>query len=733
MELTALRFPLTLAFQRRKVTHTRNQMFGWIVCCIVLSSQFVFAQTNQVIYTDLLGTGWQDWSWATVNLTNTAPVHTGTSSISVNAGANQALYLHQNAFDTSGYTNLTFWIDGGSVGGQQLLVKAELDGAPQTAVNLPALSSNVWQQITLSLASLGVTNKPNMDGFWIQDRSGSTEPTFYVDDIQLTVPPPPAVVHLGINASQIVRTADPRHFGVNTAVWDGVFDTSTTISLMTEMANQAFRFPGGSLADDYHWASNTTDTNTWTWSTSFDNFADVATNTHAQAFITVNYGSGSPTEAANWVQYSNVTKKYGFTYWEVGNENYGSWETDTNALPNDPYTYATLFHSYLSQMKAVDPSIKIGAVVITGEDSYATYTNHAAINPRTGVTHYGWTPVLLSTMNQLGITPNFVIYHQYAQAPGAENDAALLQSSSTWAANAADLCQQLSDYLGAAATNVELVCTENNSVYTNPGKQTTSLVNGLFMADSIGQILQTEFNGLIWWDLRNGQETDNNNDGSLYGWRPYGDYGIVDSATPAGPADRYPTFYVAKLLQHFARGGDQIVSATSDYAFLSVYGAKRTNGALTLLVLNKSPMNTLNANVAISGYTPTTNALVYSYGIPQDNSAETGIGSADVSQTTLFGVATNFSCSFAPYSATVISLTSVTPPTDLTIKIIGTNVVLMFSSISSAGYDIQCKNDLASGSWSNLALDVPGTGGILTNIDVGAASLPRRFYQVGAH
>jgi alpha-L-arabinofuranosidase len=29
------------------------------------------------------------------------------------------------------------------------------------------------------------------------------------------------------------------------------------------MNNQALRFPGGSLADDYHWASNTTDTNTW--------------------------------------------------------------------------------------------------------------------------------------------------------------------------------------------------------------------------------------------------------------------------------------------------------------------------------------------------------------------------------------------------------------------------------------------------------------------------------------
>src|SRR5579862_5745869 len=209
-----------------------------IVFCIVLRADSSFAQANQSVYADMLGTGWQDWSWATVNLASTNTVHSGSKSISVDAAANEALYLHHDAFSTSAYTNLTFWINGGAVGGQQLQVRAELNGAAQIAVHLPTLSSNVWQQITLSLASLGVTNKSNMDGFWIQDYSGATEPTFYVDDIQLTVPPAPAVVHLSIDAAQIVRTVDPRHFGINAAVWDNVFDTPTTISLLTEMADQ---------------------------------------------------------------------------------------------------------------------------------------------------------------------------------------------------------------------------------------------------------------------------------------------------------------------------------------------------------------------------------------------------------------------------------------------------------------------------------------------------------------
>ena len=621
------------------------------------------AQSDQLVYSDTLQNGWQNWSWATVNLSNGAPVQAGTASIAVNAGAWQALYLHHNAFDSSIYTGLTFWIHGGSTGGQLLQVQAELNGTSQTVVALPPLAANTWQQVTISLASLGVQSKPNLDGFWIQNRSGTTQPTFYVDSISFKAQPAPAVVNVTVNAGQTVRIVDARQFGLNAAVWDSVFDTATTVNLLTEMGNQALRFPGGSLSDDYHWATNTTANNTWQWATSFSKFAQVATTVGSQVFITVNYGSGTPAEAAGWVNASNVTNHYGFKYWEIGNENYGSWETDTNTRPHDPYTYAQRFQAYYTQMKAVDPTIKIGAVAVTGEDSYANYTDHTVTNPRTGVQHNGWTPVMLATLRSLGITPDFLIYHRYPQAPGAETDQGLLLSSATWASDAADLRQQAKDYLGAAASGVELACTENNSVYSNPGKQTTSLVNGLFMADSICAAMNTEFNAVVWWDLRNGQETSNNNSSALYGWRPYGDYGVADSADPAGPADFYPSFYVGRLLQYFARGGDQLVPSTSDYSLLSVCAAKRTNGTLGLLVINKSASDALNANITISGVSPGSSGNLYSYGIPQDDAARTGIGSADVASTSVGGLGSNFSFNFPAYSASVIAFgASGSPP-----------------------------------------------------------------------
>ena len=302
-------------------------------------------------------------------------------------------------------------------------------------------------------------------------------------------------------------------------------------------------------------------------------------------------------------------------------------------------------------MKAIDPTIKVGIVVTTGEDSYVNNHDHPALNPVTGATHFGWTPVLLSTLVSLGVNPDFAIYHRYEQAPFGENDAALLQIAATWKDDAANLRQMLTDYLGQAGSNVELVCTENNSVYANPGKQSVSLVNGLYLADSTGQILQTEINSLVWWDLRNGQLNNDNNSASLYGWRKYGDYGIMSPAN-----DLYPTYYVKKLLSHFATGGEQVVSATSDNTLLAAYAALGSDGVLRLMVINKSPIAATSANIQLGTFGASGFGTAFSYGIPQDNAAKKGVGSPDVAMTTVPNVSSSFSYSFAPYSVTVLLL-----------------------------------------------------------------------------
>jgi hypothetical protein len=307
-------------------------------------------------------------------------------------------------------------------------------------------------------------------------------------------------------------------------------------------------------------------------------------------------------------------------------------------------------------MKAVDPTIKIGAVILANEDDSANYADEVVINPRTGTAHSGWSAVMLATFRRLGVTPDFVIDHRYEQGPGGESDVFLLDASKRWATDAAVIRQLLNDYLGNQAKRVEINTTEANSVYADPGKQTTSLVDGLFLADSIGNIMKTEFNSFFWWDLRNGQGPGNNS-ASLYGWRNYGDYGIVDSANPAGPADRYPTFYVYKLLQHFARGNETVVDATSDYKGVAAYAVSdQGSRTLNLLLINKNPIAALDTSVTIDGFRAGERADVYSYGIPQDEAARTGVGSPDVARTSLKMSGTTFSYTPGPYSAVVIRL-----------------------------------------------------------------------------
>jgi hypothetical protein len=612
---------------------------------------------GMALYDDAFVNGWQNWSWATINSAATTPVNSGTSSIAVDSGPTQALRFHHAALDSVNFSSLTFWINGGPAGGQILTLNGLLSGPAQPGIPIGPLVANTWQKIVVPLASLGVANKPDLTDFWLQESLGLTIPTYYVDDVRLDLAPPPDVVNVTVHGKQKIREVDPRTFGLNTAIWDGSFNTVTTAELLNEVDNQALRFPGGSASDYYHWQTNTSDGQTSPWATNFDAFAAIATTTQAQVFITANYGTGTPEEAAAWVTYSNVTKKYGFKYWEIGNENYGTWEGDKNTRPNDPVTYATRFKEYVKQMKAVDRHIKIGAVLVADEDSNANYTDETVTNPRTGLTHNGWSAVMLATFKKLGFTPDFVIYHRYEQGPGGENDLFLLNSSKTWGDNAASIRQMLTDYLGKDAKRIEIDCTENNSVYGNPGKQTTSLVNGLFMADSLGNIMKTEFDSFFWWDLRNGRETGNNNAASLYGWRKYGDYGIVNYNTPAGPADRYPTFYVYKLLTHYARGGGKVINAASDYNLLGVYAVRdHHTHTLNLLIINKHPSATLNVNVTVDGFKVGEPADVFSYGIPQDEAARTGTGSADVAQSTMTLPGKTFIFSPAPYSATVIRI-----------------------------------------------------------------------------
>jgi len=257
------------------------------VTFVVFAFVFVCARgrADQSIYDDALQNAWENWSWAAVNFNNTTPAHGGTKSISVIADAWEAIYFHHSAFDSTPFTNLTFWIHGGASGGQRLQAQGLLNGTAQTAVNIGPLAANTWQQMTIPLAALGVANQPGFDGFWIQDRTGTTQPAFYVDEVGLIAgpsgpPPTNTTVIIRVDALANRKPINPEIYGV-------AFASSAELMDLNVPLNRS----GGNGTTRYNWQINASN--------------------HAMDWYFESIGSASATAGADGDDFISQTKAAG--------------------------------------------------------------------------------------------------------------------------------------------------------------------------------------------------------------------------------------------------------------------------------------------------------------------------------------------------------------------------------------------------------------------------------------
>jgi hypothetical protein len=482
-----------------------------------------------------------------------------------------------------------------------------------------------------------------------------------------------ASVNTASSLGQVPSTA----IGVNDAVWDGNLLDSNLPGLLSSAGVEMMRYPGGSTADVYHWQSNSVVPNQSyaNPNNTFDAFMSQVQAVGAQPIITVNYGSGTPQEAANWVQYANkgganytgpvpsypggsaTGHTYGIKYWEIGNEIYGNgtygadWEYDLNGL--GPATYANNVVLYSQAMKAVDPSIKIGLVLTAPGNWPDAQTSASSPQPWNNTV----LPIACSSID-------FVIAHWYAQGPGGESDAGLLNAPEDGESTSvsytpsipsmvATLRSEINQYCGARASSIQIMITETNSVSYNTGKQTVSLVNGLFMDDDYMTWLENGVANVDWWDVHNSASGGNNNSASLYGNAQYGDYGILSNGSCASaticepPAETpFPTYYTLQMLSYLAHAGDTMVSSSSSNSLLAIHAVKQANGQLAIMIINKDPNTTYNLTLSLGSFNASGIATVYRYG---ENSTAISTSAQPVSGSTV-------TVSVEPYSTNTIVL-----------------------------------------------------------------------------
>jgi alpha-L-arabinofuranosidase len=221
-----------------------------------------------------------------------------------------------------------------------------------------------------------------------------------------------------------------------------------------KMGVQSVRFPFGALANNYLWttppykitskgltprvAAKSKPPAKFIWATNpdgsfkkdldFDEFIKQCRDANIEPVIVINVMShkydGGPelkdlhTSAVEWVRYSNITKKYGVKYWQLGNEQ------DHHSKLMSQKEYEQIYGSFAKAMKSIDPSIKTGVAVIKNKN----WVNGILKNHRDSVDFVGchqyqwknWTIEKWQKVNQ-PLIPNILGISNILNKPGLSN------------------------------------------------------------------------------------------------------------------------------------------------------------------------------------------------------------------------------------------------------------------------------------------------------------------------
>ena len=532
----------------------------------------------------------------------------------------------------------------------------------------------------------------------------------------------PATVNVSVNANEGLGTIPSTAYGLNSAVWDSQMNVPQVQGLLQQAGVEMLRYPGGSYGDIYHWQDNTAPGGYVAPGTGFDSFMGTVKKIGAQPMLIANYGTGTPAEAAAWVQYANITKGYGAKYWEIGNELYGNgyygadWEADNHASKS-PATYAANVLQYASAMKAADPSIKIGAVVTLP----GNWPDSVVGSGDSG----DWNRIVLAAA---GSAIDFVIVHWY---PGGSGTASMLNEPAQVSGELAQLRQEIDQYAGPNGAHIAIAMTE-----TNGGVDEDTQPDALFAADTYLTALENGVFTVDWWDTHNGPSAIAT---APDGATDYGDGGVLSSGTCVGTTCEpplntpFPTYYSLAMLSKVGLPGDTMLRAGTDQQLVAAHAVRNANGDLSVMLVNKDPANSYQVSLHYAGFTPSAaTPTVYTYGDEASSITSAAQGTASSQVLPPYSIETVV---LAPQAGTQSALSA--PGTPSASNVTGTQATISWAPSTGGqasryevyrqfGTDSELLGDSTSGSFTVNNL-VPGTSytlNVLATDQGGFLSMP---------
>jgi alpha-L-arabinofuranosidase len=308
------------------------------------------------------------------------------------------------------------------------------------------------------------------------------------------------------------------------------------------------RFPGGEWGDQHDLRDY-----------QIDPFIELARRMGAEPQISVRMPGGSPQAAAELVRYCNLTHDYGVRFWAIGNE--PTLYTSYNFYEDyDTARYNREWREFAEAMKAVDPNI-----LLLGPEPHQ-YTGNPGSDPHDEAGRDWMREFLLAN----GDLVDIVAIHRYpfptSMDAGPTTIDELRANAREWDTIIPNLRALIRETTGR---DLPIAVTEVNSDWTHAiGGEATpdSFYNAVWWADVLGRMIRQGVDIVAYFLLQCKS--------SQGGW------GLLDKY------DVRPTYYVYSMYQRF---GGQLLYASSDDPDVSVYAARREDGAVTVILVNLGP------------------------------------------------------------------------------------------------------------------------------------------------
>ncbi len=308
------------------------------------------------------------------------------------------------------------------------------------------------------------------------------------------------------------------------------------------------RWPGGNWGDR-------NDIQPWM----IDNYISQAKMMNAEPSITLRLPNSTPEAAAEWVRYVNIEKKYGVKYWAIGNEA-TLYESDTTLAGQtwDAVTCAKRWREFAQAMKKVDPTI-----LLYGPDTHQ-FKGDPSFDPKDSAGK----DFLREFLKLNGDLVDIVTVHRYpfpsCRTCGAPSKAELLANTPEWDAIIPNLRRVIQEVTGK---ELPVGIMEYNSNYSNiSGAETSpdSFLGALWTADVLGRMIRQRPELLAYWTLKAGSTGAGHALMTSYALRP--------------------SYYVFQIYKRF---GNRLLAANADDPMVSLFAAKREDGAVTAIFVNR--------------------------------------------------------------------------------------------------------------------------------------------------